>query len=224
MMKVTTPHSPLLRVRNLTVRRAQHTILHKVNMDVAPGEWIGLVGANGAGKTTLLHALSGTVEVLSGQIRFADQAITRLPPQARHRLGLARSFQRSQLFGLLSVYEHFALVRCYPSGRPLSLAQIDAELHRWGLQDQSHLSSTHLSYPDQRLLDLALALAGAPRLLLLDEPCAGLGPEERERMLTHVRQQHAAGCTIIMVEHDLELLNRCASRIVHMDNGEIPAS
>ncbi|RMF84377.1 MAG: ABC transporter ATP-binding protein, partial [Nitrospinota bacterium] len=192
------------------------------------------IGPNGAGKTTFFHLLTGTLTPTSGRIRFLGEEITGLP---RHQIvarGIARSYQKVNLFKRLSVFDNIltaALARYGGRrfslfGKPAGLAavhqQVERILEEVGLTDVASLQAQELSYGDQRLLEIAIALANQPRLLLLDEPTSGLGPTEITQITSFVHRL-AQNYTILLIEHNMELVMDLADVISVMNFGEIIA-
>ncbi len=204
-----------------------------VSLAVDEGERRVLLGPNGAGKTTLFHTISGNVMPSGGRIMLFDHDITRLRPDRRARLGLARTFQITNLFPRLTVLESVLLALGGSDGqglqliRPLSshrahYAAADRLLDEWGLAGTAGRIVRTLSYGEQRQLEIALALAGKPRLLLLDEPTAGLSPAETRRVVAMV---HALprDMTMLMIEHDMDVAFELADRIAVMHQGRLIA-
>ncbi|MFY9687406.1 MAG: ABC transporter ATP-binding protein, partial [Pseudolabrys sp.] len=189
---------------------------------------------NGAGKTTLIAQLSGQLTPDSGRIQFSGSDITALPMPARSALGLARSFQITSLFLDLSVLDNVALAVQAHAGHSFHFwrdARGEAELRnparaalaRVGLAARENLPASALSHGEHRQLELAMALASKPRMLLLDEPMAGLGPEESARMVTMLRDLKKE-LTILLVEHDMEAVFALADRITVLVYGRVIAS
>jgi branched-chain amino acid transport system ATP-binding protein len=185
---------PLLQVSHLAKRFEGIVATDDIVLDVAAGELHAVIGPNGAGKTTLIAQLSGQLTPDSGRIHFAGNDITQLPMYRRSALGLARSFQITSLFLDLSVLDNVALAVQAQAGHSFHFwrnARAEPELRapgrallaRVGLSDRADWPASVLSHGEHRQLELAMALAGSPRMLLLDEPMAGLGPEESARMV-----------------------------------------
>jgi branched-chain amino acid transport system ATP-binding protein len=205
-----------------------------VSIDVRPGEIHALIGPNGAGKTTLVSQLTGNLRPDSGTIHFAGRDVTRLPTHARVRLGLARSFQITSVLREFTALDNVALAVQAHAGhsfRFLADARRDETLRRparqglaeVGLAPRADTLAAALSHGEQRQLEIAMALASGPKVLLLDEPLAGMGAEEAERMLSlleRLKRDHA----ILLVEHDMDAVFRVADRITVMVNGEVIAS
>ncbi len=207
-----------------------------VSLQVRPGEIHALIGPNGAGKTTFVAQLSGQLQPDAGQILFEGRDISALPSHARVGLGLVRSFQITRLFKSFSVLDNVVLaLQSHQKGRGAfwrSVArdqalyeQAHALLQEVGLAERCDELAHALSHGEQRVLELALALATRPRLVLLDEPMAGTGPEESQRIVELIeslrRDKHMA---ILLVEHDMEAVFRLADRISVLVNGALIAS
>ena len=224
----------LLQVDHLAKRFGGIVATDDVMLDVKVGELHAVIGPNGAGKTTLIAQLSGQLMPDSGRVRFAGHDITRLPPYRRSHLGLARSFQITSLFLDLSVLDNVALAVQAHAGHSFHFwrdARKQADLRdparealkRVGLIDRADRPAAALSHGEHRLLELAMALAGNPRMLLLDEPMAGLGPEESARMVDMLRALKKE-LTILLVEHDMEAVFALADRITVLVYGSVIAS
>ena len=225
---------PLLSVRGLCKRFGALVVNDAINLDVATGELHALIGPNGAGKTTLIHQLSGLMRSDAGSISFLGEDITRLDMPARAHKGLARSFQITSILPSYCVLDNVALAAQTREGSSyrffdrvaraptLNRAAADA-LSRVGLSSRaSHLAGV-LSHGEKRLLEIASALALQPRLLLLDEPFAGLGPEESAasvRLLRSLKTEFA----IVLVEHDMDAVFQLADEVSVLVNGRIIAS
>ena len=226
--------SALLQVENLAKRFGGIVASDDLALDVAPGELHAVIGPNGAGKTTLIAQLSGQLKPDSGRIRFAGHDITALPMYRRSALGLARSFQITSLFLDLSALDNVALSVQAHAGHSFRFwraaraqaelrAPARAALERVGLSGRADWPASALSHGEHRLRELAMALAGSPRMLLLDEPMAGLGPEESARMVTMLRELKNE-FTILLVEHDMEAVFALADRITVLVYGRVIAS
>jgi branched-chain amino acid transport system ATP-binding protein len=224
----------MLQAENLAKRFGGIVATDDLSLDVARGELHAIIGPNGAGKTTLIAQLSGQLKSDSGRIRFAGDDITTLAPYKRSLLGLARSFQITSLFLDLSVLDNVALAVQAHAGHSFHFwrnarkdealrAPARAALERAGLFDRADRPAAALSHGEHRQLELAMALAGNPRMLLLDEPMAGLGPEESARMVTMLRALKQE-LTILLVEHDMEAVFALADRITVLVYGRVIAS
>jgi branched-chain amino acid transport system ATP-binding protein len=226
--------APLLQIEHLAKRFVGVVATDDLSLTVNEGELHAVIGPNGAGKTTLIAQLSGQAFPDQGHIRFAQTEITHLPPYERSQLGLARSFQITSLFLDLSVLDNVALAVQAHAGHSFklwrnarSIAELRepalAALERVGLAARAHARASALSHGEHRLLELAMALAGKPRMLLLDEPMAGLGPEESARMVAmfmKLKRQY----TILLVEHDMEVVFALADRITVLVYGRAIAT
>ncbi len=207
-----------LEVREVTVRFGGLMALNAVDLAVKPGEIVGLIGPNGAGKTTMLNVMTGLLRAEHGRILLGGTDVSSAPVHKRARMGLARTFQRVTLFGELTAGQHLQ-VAAEAAGRPP--VDVDGLLGRVGLRIGADAPVTDLPLGNARLVELAMALASGPRVLLLDEPFSGLAANERE----HLRDLLAAlrddeGLAIVLVEHDVDVVARLANRIVVLDFGE----
>ena len=206
----------------------------QVSLSVAAGEVHALIGPNGAGKTTLIGQISGSLPTDSGAIRFLDQDVTRLRQHDRVRAGLARSYQITSIFKRFSVLDNLAVAVQARSGssfsfwRPVAAeaALFDEARHlaaEVGLGDRVNALAGNLAHGEQRALEVGLALATRPKLVLLDEPMAGMGPEESQRMIALI-QRIRASLTVLLVEHDMDAVFRLADRITVMVDGRVIAT
>jgi branched-chain amino acid transport system ATP-binding protein len=225
---------PLLAVRRLSKRFGGLVATDLVDLDVAEGETLAVIGPNGAGKTTLIGQLSGDLAPDGGTIRFGGEDITRLPAPARSHRGLARSFQITSIFKDFTALDNVALAVQAHAGHSFrfwSPARAEralrepalAVLEQVGLGARADVLAGTLAHGEQRQLEIAMALASRPRLLLLDEPVAGMGIDESQRMvrlLRTLRRQH----TIVLVEHDMDVVFALADRISVMVYGRVIAS
>jgi len=225
---------PLLVVENLAKRFEGIIATDDLTLNVAAGELHAVIGPNGAGKTTLIAQLSGQLRADSGRIHFDGKDITTLPMDRRSRLGLARTFQVTSLFLDLSVLDNVALAVQAHAGHSFHFwrdARAEPELReparaalaRVGLAARADLAASLLSHGEHRQLELAMALAGKPRMLLLDEPMAGLGPEESAHMVATLRGLKRE-LTILLVEHDMDAVFALADRITVLVYGRVIAS
>ena len=224
----------MLSLRNLSKRFGGVVAVDRVNLDVAPGEVHAMIGPNGAGKTTLVSQISGSVSSDEGQISFQGRDITKAKPYERVRLGLARSHQITSIFRRFSVLDNLALAVQARSGSSFSFWKpvaaesalfdeartIAAEV---GLGEKTGSVAAQLSHGEQRALEVGLALATRPKLVLLDEPMAGMGPEESQRMIALIKRIRAQ-VTVLLVEHDMDAVFRLADRISVMLNGRLIAT
>jgi branched-chain amino acid transport system ATP-binding protein len=204
--------------------------IEDVSLTVAAGERRAVLGANGAGKTTLFNVITGDFPATSGRVRFFGEDITELPPHERIRMGLRRTYQSSLLFRDLSVADNlFLAVRGVTRGRYGFLQPRAAHPSRAAtrdLLDRARLTSvadelvSTLSHGQQRQLEIGMALAGAPRLILFDEPAAGLSPAERRELVLLLRSlpEHMG---FVLIEHDLDIALRVVERVTVMHNGRV---
>jgi branched-chain amino acid transport system ATP-binding protein len=202
-----------------------------VSLDVAPGARHALIGPNGAGKTTLINLLTGVLRPDAGEVSLGQERITRMPPHARVKRGLSRTFQLNTLFGGLTVLESVALAVCERRGecgdwlrpvtsRKAALDEAHALLRSLQLDGDAAALTRQLPYGKQRLLEIALALAGKPSVLLLDEPAAGI-PWGESRRLFDTIEALPAEVTILLIEHDMSLVFRFARRITVLAGGRV---
>jgi len=214
---------PLLQIEGLTKRFGGVVASDQISLAVSDGELHAIIGPNGAGKTTLIAQLTGEIASNSGTIRFAGADITVLPTWRRSRLGLARSFQITSLFPDFTALDNVALAVQAHAGHSFRFwgdARRDARLRepalaaldRVGLGERADVFVSNLSHGEHRQLEIAMALATRPRMLLLDEPMAGMSPEQSAgmvRMLRELKQE----LTILLIEHDMEAVFALADRI-----------
>jgi ABC-type branched-subunit amino acid transport system ATPase component len=201
-----------------------------VTLTIGEGERRAIIGPNGAGKTTLFNILTGELEPTSGAVRLAGEDVTGRRPHELARRGLARMYQRNELFDPLTARENIALALRASSGpyRPFTspaareVAQADALLERVGLAGQGAAITRALSHGERRQLELALALACRPRVLLLDEPTAGMSPAETELIVQLIGSLERS-LTIVIVEHDMDVVFRVAGRVTVLHEGRIIA-
>ena len=224
----------MLELRAVSKRFGGVVATDDVTLDVVRGEVHALIGPNGAGKTTLIGQISGVLPTDSGRILFNGADITRLPAHARVAAGLARSYQITSIFRRYSVLDNLALAVQARSGssfrfwRPVTderalfdeARTIGMEI---GLQEKSGALAATLAHGEQRELEVGLALATRPQLVLLDEPMAGMGPQE-SRAILELIQRIRCHVTVLLVEHDMDAVFRLADRITVMVNGRVVAS
>ncbi|HEX5767251.1 MAG TPA: ABC transporter ATP-binding protein [Burkholderiales bacterium] len=224
----------MLSLRSLSKRFGGVVAVDGVTLEVAAGEVHALIGPNGAGKTTLIHQIAGSLPVDAGQIVFLGKDITRLPAHQRVAAGLARSYQITSIFRRFSVLDNLALAVQARSGSSFSFWRPVAEeaalseeaqaiASRIGLSERTGFLASSLSHGEQRALEVGLALATRPKLVLLDEPMAGMGPEESRRMIALISRIRAE-VTVLLVEHDMDAVFRLADRISVMVNGRLIAT
>ena len=210
----------LLQLKGLTRHFGGVYALNGVDLAVERGEIHALIGPNGAGKTTLIHHISGAMRPDAGSVRFDGADITRLAMHTRVARGLARSYQITNVFARLTVADNIALaVEARHGGRD----EAQTVIERIGLASAARIAAGALSHGEQRQLEVGLALATNPRLLLLDEPLAGMGQEESERMiglLDHLGRE----LTLLLVEHDMDAVFRLADRVSVLVSGKVIAT
>lgn len=214
--------SILLETKSVRVRFGGVMALGGVDVSVPAGEVTGLIGPNGAGKTTLFNVVSGIQEPTSGTVSIDGVDVTRIAPHRRARLGLARTFQRLELFGSLSVRDNVrvaAELARLPDVRPW----VDSIVQRVGLGDIADRTAGDLPTGSARLVEIARALATKPRLLLLDEPASGLDEPETEQLGELLRSLASEGLGILLVEHDVGLVMHVCDSIYVLDLGVIIA-
>jgi branched-chain amino acid transport system ATP-binding protein len=202
--------------KGLTRRFGGFTALNGVDIAVRAGEIRGLIGPNGAGKSTLIDVLSGRTPHREGEVLLNGEDISRLTPQQRRKRGLARSFQRTNIFPELTVAQQLHI-----ASWAVNAADVREVLEALGLAPLADIPAAEISYGDQRRLDLALALVGRPSVLLLDEPAAGLTMEE-SLVLARILRDLASrwGVTVLLVEHDMQVVFSICDRIsvLHLGN------
>lgn len=207
------------------------TALNDVTMTVEPGERRAIIGPNGAGKSTLFNLISGELHPTAGRVYLAGRDITALSTPRRARLGLGRTFQRNNLFANLTVFENVYLAVPQSIGWSRALFSragqrngigrvVDQLLERVDLQAQRDAPVSTLAYGQQRALEVALALAGQPNILLLDEPTAGMSPAETAEIIALIKSLPAA-LTILIVEHDMDVVFSLADRITVLHYGQV---
>jgi branched-chain amino acid transport system ATP-binding protein len=234
-MNTSTPMTaPVLEVRALCKRFGGLVATDQVNLEVRAGEVHALIGPNGAGKTTLVHQLSGTLPPDSGAILFRGNEVTHLAANARVLRGLVRSYQITSIFRQHSVLDNVALAVQARSGssfrfwravrdeKPL-FDEAHAILARVGLADRADVLAANLAHGEQRQLEVGLAVATRPAMLLLDEPMAGMGPEESERLIPLIDGLRK-DVSILLIEHDMDAVFRLADRISVLVSGRLIAT
>ena len=222
----------LLDVENATRRFGGLVAVDRVSAAIRDGELVGLIGPNGAGKTTLFNLISGFTGLSAGAIRFRGRSIGGLAPYRIARLGIGRTFQNLRIFPNLTVFDNVsvgaigtlrasaldALRPGAPRSREIS-RRAEQALERVGLAARADELAANLSYGERKYLEIARALATGPRLLILDEPAAGLDDTETRALAAFIRRIHAEGVTILLVEHDMTLVMGLCERIVVLASG-----
>ena len=225
----------LLALDRITKRFGGLTAVNRVSFAVEEGQVVGLIGPNGAGKTTVFNLITGNYRPDEGTVQFQGQAIGGLAPHRIVSLGIARTFQTIRLFQNLSVVEN-VLAGCHcrmrtgmfgslfhtPGQRREeqdALAQAQAELAFVGLGDSGGQLAKNLSYGNQRLLEIARALATRPKLLILDEPAGGMNDQETQELIGLISRMRARGLTILLIEHDMKLVMKACDQLVVIEYG-----
>jgi branched-chain amino acid transport system ATP-binding protein len=229
-----TTAEPILETERLTKRFGGVVATDRVGFAVLPGEIHAVIGPNGAGKTTLVAQLAGEIRPDAGTIRFAGVDVTRLPAHARSALGLARSFQITSIFRDFTVLDNVALAVQAHAGHSFRFwrdARREAALREpalavlaeVGLADRADVVAADLAHGEQRQLEIAMALATGPRCLLLDEPTAGMGPEESRQMVALIGRLKGRQ-TLVLIEHDMDAVFALADRISVLVYGRVIAT
>ncbi len=210
----------IFEARGLTVRYGALAALTDVDIALESGTVHGVIGPNGAGKSTFIDALSGRRRPSSGTVCFGGEDITRRSVRWRRQHGIARSFQRTSVFGSMTVRAQLEMV-----ARRNEETDLGAIIERLGLAPVIDRVCSEIAYGTQRSVDLAIALIGRPRVVLLDEPCAGLVADESATMLDHVRQLcRERDVAVLLVEHDVEGVFRICDSMTVLDLGAVLAS
>lgn len=227
----------LLHVDGVDVRFGGVQALSAVSLDVRDGEVAALIGPNGAGKTTLFNVVSGFVRPHAGRVTFAGHDLVRLAPHEIAAVGLVRTFQKTSVFGGISTYDNVRTA-LHLEGRAGVLATLlglpavareerriavrAAEILEFvGLGSRVDEPAGSLAYGEQRLLEIAIALGASPRLLLLDEPAAGMNPTETAALGALIGRIRARGVTVLLVEHDIRLVMRVSDRVTVLNHGKV---
>jgi branched-chain amino acid transport system ATP-binding protein len=234
------PAQPILEVRQVTRRFSGLVAVNQVSFGVEHGEIFGLIGPNGAGKTTLFNVITGLMPPTSGELIYQQRSLVKLKPHQIAARGIGRTFQNLRLFGNLSVLENVAIARhihtrtglvggiiggaaARQEERQTGLKALEL-LELVGLSEKAEQTARNLAYGDQRRLELARALALEPRLLLLDEPAAGMNPNEKATLSDLIRQiRDRFGLTVVLIEHHVPLVMGLCDRIAVLDFGQLIA-
>jgi branched-chain amino acid transport system ATP-binding protein len=225
---------PILKVRKLTKNFGGLAAVDNVSLEVEVGELHAVIGPNGAGKTTLINMVSGDLSPSAGSVLFRGIEMAHLAPERRSRLGVGRSYQKVNIFPAFSVLENCRLAAQSREPRPLNwlrdamsydkvLENARQALAAAGLGNRASVIAATLSHGEQRQLEIAMSLATDPQLLLLDEPLAGMGPEESANMVELIGKLTASHA-ILLVEHDIDAVFRLAQVLTVMVNGKVLAS
>ncbi|WP_088346824.1 MULTISPECIES: ABC transporter ATP-binding protein [Rhodomicrobium] len=223
--------SALFRIEHLSKQFGGLKVTRDVSLDLVPGDRVALIGPNGAGKTTLVNLVTGQLRPDSGQVFFGGEDVTRLSDVARVRKGLVRTFQVTRLFSEMTPDEHVTLTILQRKGRATRILErfghdpaIEFEaadiLSTLGLTEVAHRPVAEIAYGQQRLLEIAIALALRPRVLLLDEPAAGVPSSETPRIEAALARL-SSDLAVLLIEHDMDLVFRFARKVVVLNGGEI---
>ncbi len=226
----------MLKLEKVTIRFGGLTAVNEVDMEVPKGSIFGLIGPNGAGKTTLFNIISGVYAPTSGRVLFEEKEIQGIPPYKVNKLGIARTYQNINLFKQMTVLEN-VMVGCHTktgAGLMSSILRTRRQraeeksvrekcldiLHFMQLDSKIDFKSRNLSYGEQRRLEIARALASEPKLLLLDEPAAGMNGREKEELSETIRRINEKGVTVLLVEHDMKLVMNVTHIICVLNYGK----
>ncbi len=215
-----------LRIAGVSKSFGGFKALSGIDVEIAPGERVGLIGPNGSGKTTLMSCIAGSLRINGGSIAFEGKEISGLPAYQRTRLGIARTYQLPQPFRSMTVLENLIVPLEYVAHRgSLHTTDTRAEamqiLERIGLTDKAGTVSTHLTQIDLRKLELARAMAARPRMLIADEAMAGLSSVEVEDVLGILWKLNESGITVVMIEHIMKAVMRFSQRVLCLDAGKL---
>ena len=220
----------LLEIHDLTKQFFRLSALTRVSLSVEPGELLGLIGPNGSGKTTLFNCVTGVLRPSGGQVRFDGQDITGLTADVVARRGISRTFQLIQVFPEMTVLENMLMAAQERAGTLFGrlLRRDETEetgrarqlLEYLGIAALQDNLASNLSYGQQKLLDFGMALMPAPRLVLLDEPLAGVNPTMIKSLVGHILELNARGHTFVVIEHNMEVVMSLCRRIVVLSQGE----
>jgi branched-chain amino acid transport system ATP-binding protein len=225
----------MLAIQNVSKHFGGLKALEKVTIHLGPNKIYGLIGPNGAGKTTLFNLVTGMLPVSKGSIQFAGMELNKLRPHEISQLGISRTYQNIRLFPSMTVLENVLVaqnvhtqagVRSIFKVRPIApelLNQAEELLNQMGLWERRKEISTSLAYGEQRRLEIARALALQPKLLLLDEPAAGMNESETENLLHTIEEIRGQGKTILLIEHDMSVIMSTCSHISVLNFGELIA-
>lgn len=221
-----------LKTQNLAVKLGHHKILNEVSLQIAKGEAVGLIGPNGSGKTTLFNALSGFIPLSGGEIFLAGQKITKEPANIRAMLGMARVFQNSGIFKEMTLQENILVALesksnlcnpVFPWGKSYKryMEMALSMLTDVKLDSKAKEKASSLSGGQMRLLEITRALAFGAEVFLLDEPTAGVSPRMKDEVVALVNKLKVLGKTVLIIEHDINLIQRFCERILVLDAGKI---
>ena len=219
----------MLRITDIYKSFDEFTAVDGAGLTVGEGELVAVIGPNGAGKTTLFNLITGQLKPDKGSVVFMDEDITKLPPHQVCRKGIARSFQIANIFPRLSVFANVQVAvisqqggsrRLFHPAQSIAVEETSAILESVGLLDKAGNTAGSLSHGDQRILEIAIALGNDPKLLILDEPTAGMSPEETSATMELIRRlAETRGLTILFCEHDMDVVFNSAQSIMVMHQG-----
>jgi branched-chain amino acid transport system ATP-binding protein len=209
---------PLLECRDVTVRFGGLTALSEVDLAVDAGQVLSVIGPNGAGKTTLFNVITGRVRPTRGQVLLRGEALTGRPPFQVAQAGVVRTFQKTEVFGALALMEGVA-AGALARGDPDPEARAREALAAVGLLPKALLTGSQLSYGDQRLLEIAQALAAQPAVLLLDEPASGMNHQECLNLMHLIGDLRTRGYAIVLVEHNMHVVMTISDRVLVINYG-----
>ncbi len=223
---MTAAAAPLLESDALTKRFGGVTAVEECSLDVQIGSITALIGPNGSGKTTLFNLLTGYDSADSGSVRFEGRVVRRPDPIALYRAGLTRTFQQARIFPQLTLIENMTVAVhqpwraiVYPAVRRADREHAHELLDEFGLARLAEEQAGRLSYGQKKLLEFATVLMSKPRLVLLDEPTAGVNPVMVEKIEERIRALHARGLTLLVVEHNMPLVMGLCDRVIVLDHG-----
>jgi len=223
--------SAVFEVKNLKRSFGGLVVTNDVSLSMAPGDRVALIGPNGAGKTTFVNLVTGTIPPSSGEVRLGGETVTKVDAIGRVRRGLVRSFQVTRLFQDMTPAEHVGLAVLQRDGRagklfdsfltmPDVMAEVSELLEKLGLSELAHRKVSEIAYGQQRLLEIAVALALKPKVLLLDEPAAGV-PQSDTGRIEQALNDLPKDLAVLMIEHDMDLVFRFAKRVIVLAAGTI---
>jgi ABC-type branched-subunit amino acid transport system ATPase component len=214
-----------LEAHDITMRFAGLTALSRVNMEVERGEVVGLIGPNGSGKTTLLNVISGVLKPTAGTIRLNGEPWTSSSPRRTAKLGIRRTFQNIRLFADMTVLETIEVPAAALGGRRDRRSLALSVLEELGLEEHRDRIAQELPYGLQRRLEIARAVAGQPRFLLLDEPAAGLNRAESDDLVRTILEiRDRSHCGILLIDHNLRVISAACSRVTVLNEGAVIAT
>lgn len=225
----------IFRVDGLTKRFGGLTAVNQVSFSVEENQICGLIGPNGAGKTTCFNLITGFLKPTEGKIFFGNHDLTMLPPHQICSIGAVRTFQHTSLFPNLTVKENIVTgfhhqrktslisalfnTRTFRTENHMFEEKANEILHNLHLYENKDMEAKNLPYGKQRILEIGIALATGPKLLLMDEPAAGLNPSESEELVEMIRQMKSTGMTMLIVEHDMKVVMKLCDKVIVLDHG-----